>query len=230
MVYVGGMSSVPFPQIYAEVAAGRPRKAMDLVFQTFDTAFQAGQFEAANEALKAVDLTRLDPVVALAFLTISHAAAAHLPALPELVARIDPWLKEKIGAARAAHLMRGFPTRPRGGPMDFEWKDGPTRQTSSAERAGLCLHVRLLRGFRRRKPGERVRWEWSVRWTVNEAAAAAEGLPASTYTALSMEGRIEGSMEDAKRAAERRYAPLEELRAAMRARPRPASTPREGAS
>lgn len=95
----------PFDKIDALVANGFQDSANDVVFECIDDMLLAGDFEGVDAVLAEAPLDGLTPAVALGYLTITHAAAQHLPGRPAFVDRVRPWLVAKIGAERTAALL-----------------------------------------------------------------------------------------------------------------------------
>lgn len=92
--------------VYADCAAGHPRKGIDRVFVRFDDLLHAGDRATCAEILAAVEVEKLDPMVALGFLTITACVAHDLPTHAAFVARLRPWLVATIGTDRTEALIR----------------------------------------------------------------------------------------------------------------------------
>jgi SAM-dependent methyltransferase len=105
---VAQMLPPPFlEEVYALVAEGQSRKAVSRVFAELDALLLEGDFSACGWMLAAVDVARLDPTTALAFLAISLPAHARLPARADLVARVEAMLQAH-DPDRAARLLEGL--------------------------------------------------------------------------------------------------------------------------
>lgn len=94
-------------EVYALVAEGQSRKAVARVFAELDALLLEGDFSACGWMLAAVDVARLDPTTALAFLTVSLPAHARLPARADLVVRVEAMLQAR-DPDRAARLLEGL--------------------------------------------------------------------------------------------------------------------------
>ena len=81
-------------QVYELSASAHTDAAIDLVFDAIDDALFAGEFAEVDALLARVDVSRLDSHVTCGFLTITSAAAEHLPARPDFAQRAQKRLEE----------------------------------------------------------------------------------------------------------------------------------------
>jgi hypothetical protein len=65
--------------VYSLVKEGRNSDAIDVLFDAIDDMFLDGEFERCNEALEAVRIELLNPTLIVAVLSVTLAAAEHLP-------------------------------------------------------------------------------------------------------------------------------------------------------
>lgn len=91
--------------IYALVAARKTDAAIDVLFVAFNQLHSAGKFTESNEALKTIDLTKLDATLLVGLVGITHPAKNKLPARVEVVNAVEVRLKELVGPERAERLL-----------------------------------------------------------------------------------------------------------------------------
>jgi hypothetical protein len=80
---------------------------IDTVYSTMDGLFRAGRFHIADQILAVVD-AEIEPVVLLAYVSISACARHLLPSRSALVSRARERCLRDFGEERTAGLFRGF--------------------------------------------------------------------------------------------------------------------------
>lgn len=88
------MSSGWLETLYAHAAAGEREEAVDLIIDQIDDLLCAGEVFEVDRILDAVDLSRLDSYMMVAFLSATLAARKFLCARRRLVVRIEEALEE----------------------------------------------------------------------------------------------------------------------------------------
>ena len=93
--------------VYLLVDSGKTADAIDAVFDCFDDMFEAQRFQESDNVLAAVDITRLDTNLMVAFLTITRCEKDKLLSRSKLVQSIENHL-EKSQPDRVEELMHGL--------------------------------------------------------------------------------------------------------------------------
>jgi len=93
--------------VYSLVDRKRPDEAVDILFDHVDDLLIAGQFTKCDELLQTIDLKRLDANLIVAVLSITLAAAEHLPYRERLLVRVKERLSI-IASGRVERLLSGL--------------------------------------------------------------------------------------------------------------------------
>ncbi len=98
--------------VYSLVDQDRPDEAADILFDRIDDLLVDGQFGRCDELLRAIDLKRLDTHLIVALLSITRAAARHLPYRTRLFERAQERLSI-LAPDRVERLLAGLRCAPR---------------------------------------------------------------------------------------------------------------------
>lgn len=97
----------PFSDVDKLVASGHSGTAITLVFKRLDKLLRSGMFRRVDDILAAVRLDDdTDPAVVFGYITMTWPAKRLLRSFMPLVARLRPWMTDKIGEKRTNNLLR----------------------------------------------------------------------------------------------------------------------------
>lgn len=80
--------------LYSLVGQGRHDDAIDVLFSTVNRMFVKGEFAKCDEALRAIDVARLDTNLLVGVLTSTLCAAEHLPSRNDVIHRVENRLRQ----------------------------------------------------------------------------------------------------------------------------------------
>lgn len=80
---------------------------LDFMFEHIDDLLRAGEFDKVGELLDAVDMSKLDVLLVIGFLSITLSAAPVLPTRPSFVARATERIRE-LDPERMKSLLIGL--------------------------------------------------------------------------------------------------------------------------
>jgi hypothetical protein len=96
-------------ELYELVKAGEYRRAMAHLFDFVDDRLLEGHYASCARILRAVDLDRLEPTIAIGILSITLQARAPLGAdRQELVGRVEPYLLRRREREYVQELLSGL--------------------------------------------------------------------------------------------------------------------------